>query len=138
VPAPAPIHPLAVGGDALPRPSPSSPGRRVGAYLLDVVLVFVTLFVGWLVWSLVLWSKGQSPGKSILGMRCMSIESGRAASWGTMALRELVGKNLLGSVSLGITTIVSFFLILGDSRQGIWDKLASTVVVDDPDDRLVR
>ncbi|MBW3610816.1 MAG: hypothetical protein KY438_04735 [Actinobacteria bacterium] len=27
--------------------------------------------------------------------------------------------------------------ILGDSRQGIWGKIATTVVVDDPDGRLV-
>lgn len=30
----------------------SSPGRRLGAYLLDVVLMVVTAVIGWLVWSL--------------------------------------------------------------------------------------
>lgn len=131
---PAPTE-LATPGHA--SPALSSAGKRFGAYLLDLVLVFATLFLGWLIWSLVIWSKGQSPAKAILGMRCISTETGRAATWGTMALRELVGKGLLGSVSFGVTTIVSAFLILGDSRQGIWDKIATTVVVDDPDGRLV-
>ena len=117
--------------------SPSSAGKRFGAYALDVALAFVTLFIGWMIWSLVIWSKGQSPGKSLLGMRCISTETGRAATWGTMALREIVGKSLLGSVTFGITTIVSAFMILGDSRQGIWDKIATTAVVDDPDGHLV-
>ncbi len=133
----APVHLSAPAATGLPWPSPSSPGRRLGAYLLDGVLAFVTLFIGWIVWSLVLWSKGQSPGKSLLGMRCMSTETGRAATWGTMALREVVGKSLLGSVSFGITTLVSCFLILGNSSQGIWDKISTTVVVDDPDGRLI-
>jgi uncharacterized RDD family membrane protein YckC len=55
-----------------------------------------------------------------------------------MALRELVYKGILGSVTGGITTIVSAFMILlTDSREGIWDKIAKTAVVEDPDDRLL-
>ena len=116
----------------------SSSGRRLGAYLLDGLLVFVTLIVGWLIWSLILWSQGQSPAKSLLGMRCVRPDTGRVATWGTMALREVVGKMLLGSITYGITTIISCFMILGASQQGIWDRIASTVVVDDPDRRLRR
>jgi uncharacterized RDD family membrane protein YckC len=98
---------------------PSSAGRRFGAYLLDAVLMVVTLFIGWFIWSLIVWGKGQSPGKALLGMRCVSTTTGETATWGTMALRELVGKSILGSVTFGITTIVSCFMILGESRQGI-------------------
>ena len=122
-----------VGGAPL-----SSSGKRFGAYLLDGVLVIVTLVLGWLIWSFVLWSKGQSPGKQLLGMRCVKTDTGQVATWGTMALRELVGKGVLGWITAGITTIVSAFMILGAAHQGIWDKIASTVVVDDPDGRLVR
>jgi uncharacterized RDD family membrane protein YckC len=114
----------------------SSSGRRLGAYLLDVLLAMVTLIIGWLIWSLILWAQGQSPAKSLLGMRCVRPDTGRAATWGTMALREVVGMWLFGSISYGITTIISGFMILGPSQQGIWDKIASTVVVDDPDGRL--
>jgi hypothetical protein len=71
-------------------------------------------------------------------MRCVRTGDGRSASWGTMALREWVGKGLLGSITFGITTLVSCFMVLGDPRQTVWDRVASTVVVDDPDGRLLR
>ena len=31
------------------------------------------------------------------------------------------------------TSLVSCFMILGQARQGIWDKIATTIVVDDKD-----
>lgn len=114
----------------------SSAGKRLGAYLLDGVLLLVTLGIGWVIWSVIVWSKGQTPAKALMGMRCVRTDTGRSATWGTMALRELVGKGVIGSVTFGITTLVSCFMILGAARQGVWDKVASTVVVDDPDGRL--
>jgi uncharacterized RDD family membrane protein YckC len=115
----------------------SSAGRRLGAYLLDGLLLVVTLGIGWLIWSLVAWSKGQTPAKQLMKMRCVKPDTGRVATWGSMALREIVGKGILGMITFGITTIVSWFTILGASRQGVWDKVAGTVVVDDPQGTLV-
>lgn len=114
----------------------SSAGKRFGAYLLDGLLAIVTLFIGWFIWSCVVWSKGQTPAKALMGMRCVRTDTGRSATWGTMALRELVGKGIIGTISCGITTLVSCFMIMGAARQGVWDKVATTVVVDDPDGRL--
>lgn len=112
----------------------STAGKRFGAYLLDILLAIVTLGIGWLIWSLIVWTNGQSPAKALLGMRCIRTDTGRAATWGTMALRELVGKSILGYITLGITTIVSAIMILSDNErhQGVWDKIANTVVVEDP------
>jgi uncharacterized RDD family membrane protein YckC len=124
---------LAVGGAPM-----SSAGKRFGALLLDGLLAVLTLYIGWLIWALIVWSKGQSPGKSLLGMRCVRTDTGLAATWGTMALREWVGKGLIGGASCGITNLVSAFMILGPARQGVWDKIAATVVVDDPEGRLLH
>lgn len=115
----------------------SSAGKRLGAYFLDGLLVLVTLIIGWLIWSLVVWGKGQTPGKALLGMRCVKKDTGRVATFGTMALRELVGKGLLGSVTFGITNLVSCFMVLGAEHSSVWDKVAGTVVVDDPQGRLL-
>jgi uncharacterized RDD family membrane protein YckC len=109
----------------------SSAGKRFGAYLLEALLYIVTLGIGWLIWSLIIWGNGQTPAKALLKMRVVRTDTGQVATWGTMALRELVGKWLIGTVTLGITTLVSCFMILGESRQGVWDKVASTVVVDE-------
>jgi uncharacterized RDD family membrane protein YckC len=116
----------------------SSAGKRFGAYLLEAVLVVVTLVIGWLIWSLIIWGKGQTPAKQVLHMRCVDQSSGRLATWGTMALRELVGKAILANVTCGISTLVGAIMVLGESRQGVWDKIANTVVVDDPQDTLLR
>jgi uncharacterized RDD family membrane protein YckC len=119
-----------VGPVSVAKAPDASVGKRVGAYFLDGLLMIVTLGIGWIVWSLVVWSKGQSPAKSLLGMQCIREDTGQPATWGTMFVREIVGKWLLGAVTFSITTLVSIFMILGESRQGVWDKVAKTVVVD--------
>ena len=109
----------------------TSKGKRFGGWLLDGLLVLVTLVIGWLIWSIVIWERGQSPAKSILGMRVMRLDTGRPAGRGQMALRELVGKVLLGFVP-AYTLVSAIFVLVDPRRQGLWDKIASTVVVDDP------
>jgi uncharacterized RDD family membrane protein YckC len=132
---PMPPPPMAVGAQRTGLPI-SSAGKRFGAYLLEALLLLVTLGIGWLIWSLIVWASGQTPAKSLLGMRCVRLDTRRSATWGTMFLREFVGKGVLGGFTFGLTTIVSAFMILiGDAHEGIWDKLASTVVIDDPDGR---
>ena len=43
--------------------------HRLGAYALDVVLASFTFGIVWLIWSLVIWGQGQTPGKQILKIR---------------------------------------------------------------------
>jgi uncharacterized RDD family membrane protein YckC len=113
----------------------TTPGRRFGACLLDAVLAIVTLFVGWLVWSIVVWGRGQSPGKQLLGVRCVKIRENRCATWGTMVLREFVYKGILfgivASVTFGIGIVLYLWLLWDKRNQELWDKMAGTIVVDD-------
>lgn len=67
--------------------------HRLGGIALDVALVLtsaITLFLGWFIWSLVLWGQGQTPAKQLLKMRVYSIDTGRPASWGHMAVRQFL------------------------------------------------
>jgi uncharacterized RDD family membrane protein YckC len=64
-------------------------------------------------------------------MRVMHLDTGRPAGRGQMALRELVGKVLLGFVPF-YTLVSAIFVLVDPRRQGLWDKIANTVVVDDP------
>jgi len=32
----------------------------LGTYILDVIPAIVTLLIGWLIWSLIVWERGQS------------------------------------------------------------------------------
>ena len=113
----------------------SSKLKRFGSALLEALLVIVTLGIGWLVWSFIVWGRGQTPAKQVLGMRITDTQTLRAATWGTMALREIVGRWLLGIVPL-YTLISCIVLLVDDRSQALWDKIASTVVVNDPDRRL--
>lgn len=107
-------------------------GRRIGAYFLAIPLSIVTLGVGYLVWGLVLWARGQTPTYQVLGMRCWRPESGQVAGWWWMALREVVG-SLVESLLGLITQLISFAAFLATKeRRTLHDMVAGTVVLYDP------
>jgi len=112
-------------------PPLSSPGKRLGAYLLDNLLYIATLGIGWLIWSLIIWKDGYTPAKKLLGMRVVRLDTSQPATWGWMALRELIGKfvgGLAGVLTLGV---LYFMLLWDDKNQQLWDKIAGTVVVEE-------
>jgi uncharacterized RDD family membrane protein YckC len=108
-------------------------GRRLAGYLLDGVLVFVTLFIGWLIWSIVVWGRGQSPGKQILGIRVLRtdrlVASGRLNMFGRTLAMWLIA--IVASFTL-FGYVLYFWLCWDRERQELWDKMASTIVVRDP------
>jgi hypothetical protein len=110
----------------------ASVGRRIGAYFLALVLAVVTLGIGYVIWGLIAWSKGRSPALQVLGMRCWKPAENKVASWGVMALRDIVGSIAQGFLGL-ITGLASFILFLtGKQHKSLPDLVASTVVVYDP------
>lgn len=115
----------------------ASAGRRIGAWFLSVVLVIVTLGIGYLVWGLIVWGRGQTPALQVLGMRVWRPDDRRPASWGYMALREIVGRLVEGI--LFVTYVISFIMMLsGQQRKTLHDLVAGTVVLYDPNKVLAR
>jgi uncharacterized RDD family membrane protein YckC len=117
----------------------SSAGRRLGGYLLDGLLIFFTLVIGWVIWTLIVWAQGQTPAKQILGMRVVRLDTRAHAGWGRMFLRDFIGK-LLVSLTFGLLfiggVIADCWLLWDKDKQELWDKIAGTVVVNDPDKLL--
>ena len=110
----------------------ASVGRRIGAYFLSVLLSVVTLGIGYLIWGLIAWGKGRGPAMQVLGLRCWKPADGKAAGWGTMALRDIVGGIAQGILSI-ITLLISFILFLsGKQHKSLMDLVGGTVVVYDP------
>jgi uncharacterized RDD family membrane protein YckC len=110
----------------------ASIGRRIGAWFLAFPLVIVTLGIGYLVWGLIVWGRGQTPTYQVLGMRCWRPESRQVPSFGWMALREIVGRIAEGVLSV-ITALASFILMCaGKERKTIHDHIAGTIVLHDP------
>ena len=64
--------------------------HRLGAYALDILISSLTFGIGWLVWSFIAWGEGQTPGKRILKIRVRNFDTGAVATWGHMAVRELL------------------------------------------------
>jgi uncharacterized RDD family membrane protein YckC len=68
----------------------ATPQHRLGGFALDIALIFSTCFVGWMIWSLVIWGQGLTPGKQILKMKVVSSQTGLPATWGHMAIRQFL------------------------------------------------
>ena len=67
----------------------ASPVRRLFADVLDAILFFLTLIIGYLIWWLIVLGRGQTPGKQLLGIYAIKRDGSRAG-WGTMFVREVV------------------------------------------------
>jgi uncharacterized RDD family membrane protein YckC len=107
-------------------------GRRIGAFFLAFPLAVVTLGIGYVVWGLIVWGRGQTPALQVLGMRCWRPESGRVAGWGWMALREVIGR-LADHILSIVTELLSFiFMLSRPDRRTLHDLIAGTVVLHDP------
>jgi RDD family len=131
------LYPDQISGLNLPQGTElASIGRRIGSWFLAIPLTIVTLGIGYIIWGLIVWGRGQTPTQQVLGMRTWHPESGRRATWGRMALREIVGGIVTGILSL-ITELLSFILMVtGRERKCLADHIASTVILRDPDNVL--
>jgi hypothetical protein len=113
-------------------------GRRIGSWFLAIPLAIITLGIGYVIWGLIVWGRGQTPTQQVLGMRTWYPQEGRNAGWWRMVLREVVGGFVTGLLSI-ITEVVSFVLMVsGRERRCLADHIASTVVLRDPDNRLAN
>ncbi|HEX2382184.1 MAG TPA: RDD family protein [Acidimicrobiales bacterium] len=152
-PPPSPTPPPAPPSPWLDAPlAPAS--WRLGGLVLDAILVGCTLVVGWLAWWIIDWDSGRSPAKSILHTRVVRAATRELPGFGRMALREAVGKavpagaGLLGLLTLGDGSSAARFLVaasvawyamsvvaalLDPQRRALWDMIAGTIVVLDPD-----
>ena len=121
----------------------ASRSERFAGLVLEFLLVFVTLGIGWLIWSLIVWKDGLTPAKQILKMRVMRLEAREPASWGWMALRQAgigiglgIADGILAAVVGGegllllgflVVTVVTIFT--SDLNQTLSDRIVGTVVV---------
>ncbi len=109
----------------------ATPGRRIGGFFLEIVLAIVTLVIGYIIWTLIVWARGQTPAKQVLNMRIYRVQDQRPANWGYMALRQVVGGFVNGIFYIG--WIVSFIFLFSDAqRRTVPDRIAGTVELYDP------
>jgi uncharacterized RDD family membrane protein YckC len=110
----------------------ASVGRRIGAFFLAIPLSIVTLGIGYVIWGLIVWGQGTTPALQVLGMRCWKPQENQVARWGSMALREFIGRFVVESF-ITIIGIVSLILMcVNQDRRTLHDMIAGTVVLHDP------
>lgn len=110
--------------------------QRLAAFILDVILVPLTLVIGYLIWWLITLANGQTPGKQIVGIRAVNAD-GRPLGWGMTFVREFVIKGLVVGLISWITVyifwLVNYLFPLFDrDRQALHDKMISTLVIVNP------
>jgi uncharacterized RDD family membrane protein YckC len=110
------------------------PGTRrvVAAYTVAVLLFVVTLGVGYIIWSLLVWGDGQTPAQRLFGLRCWRPESRCPAGSVQMALRQASGLLLNGELLVGV-----FILLIEPARTSVGDYFIGTVVLHDPHGALL-
>lgn len=114
----------------------SSRGYRLIAYLIESFLMSITLFIGWLIWSLFTWKEGTTPGHKMIGQKIVVYETGKAASWGRMFVREVLAKIVAAILSIftfGIPAIIDNIFIFRADKRTLHDLIAGTIVVNDPE-----
>ena len=142
----------------------ATPKHRLGGAALSVALLLTsifTLFLGYLIWAMVVWGQGQTPAKQILKMRVYSLDTGKPATWGHMAIRQVLipvafsciyipffviamsaAVDYNDAISSSIATLGSlaiwalqltdaFWILKGEDRQRLTDKWARTYVVNE-------
>ena len=113
--------------------SKCTPGARLGAFLMDILLSVVTLGIGWIIWSFIAWGKGTTPGHQVLKQKIVDENTGETFGWGRMALRELIFKGLVIGVgsffTFGILWVVDSLFVVREDRKTIHDMVSRSIVV---------
>ena len=112
--------------------------HRLGAIALDAVLMVLTLGIGWIIWSMIVWSEGQTPAKKILKLRTLNFSNARSASWGHMAVREAlipITVSIAASITGGIGSIawivVEIVFYFTKGQRTLRDYWVKTVIVNE-------
>ncbi len=106
---------------------------RLGSFLLDLGLMVVTLFIGWVIWNLYTWKTGQTPAKRLLKQVVVDAKTGEVFSWSRMALREFAVKgaagNIIGGATNGISFAVDSLFVFREDRRTVHDLIVGSKVI---------
>jgi uncharacterized RDD family membrane protein YckC len=138
------VNPDPFNPNAFSTPTASSNYRyasfqhRLGAIVLDSVLMVVTLGIGWIIWALIVWSEGQTPAKKILKLRTINFTNGQRATWGHMGIREClipitvsVASTITGGIAGIAWIVVEIVFYFTKGQRTLRDYWAKTVIVNE-------
>ena len=123
---------IPVMNEVSPQPL-ASVQARLGSFLLDLGLMVVTLFIGWVIWNLYTWKTGQTPAKRLLNQVVVDANTGEVFSWSRMALREFAVKgaagNIVGGATSGVSFVVDSLFVFRQDRRTVHDLIVGSKVI---------
>jgi uncharacterized RDD family membrane protein YckC len=112
--------------------------HRLGAIVLDATLMILTLGIGWLIWSFIVWGEGQTPAKKILKLRTINFTNGRPATWGHMGIREglipitvSIASGITGGIAYVAWIVVEIVFYFTKNQRTLRDYWVKTAVVNE-------
>lgn len=135
----------------------AAPRLRLGAFAVDYLIIWLTAGIGWLVWLLFVAPRGQSPGKSLVGISIVRVDGAvppapfvwlREFGWDlAVGAAAVVLLALLGAVAASLEEFLYLWLWLSvlfwavslldaawllwdQDRQTLHDKVLRTLVVE--------
>ena len=112
--------------------------HRLGAIVLDATLMLITLGIGWLIWSFIVWGEGQTPAKKILKLRTINFTNGRPATWGHMGIREglipitvSIASGVTGGIASIAWIVVEIVFYFTKGQRTFRDYWVKTAVVNE-------
>jgi uncharacterized RDD family membrane protein YckC len=112
--------------------------HRLGAIALDIALMTITLGIGWLIWSFIVWGEGQTPAKKILKLRTINFTNGLPATWGHMGIREAlvpttvsIASALTGGIASIAWITVEIVFYFTKNQRTLRDYWVKTAVVNE-------
>ncbi len=118
-----------------PGVSVANPWIRLGSYILEGILMLITLGIGWLIWGAMTAGSGQTPAKRVLKLRVIGASSLTPVGFAKMFWVRGFLAGIVAQLAILCTLGVLLFMPFWDKRkQNLWDKISSTYVVNDPND----
>jgi RDD family len=121
-------------------------GKRLEAFALTLLLLIVTLGVGWLAWSVFECRSGRTPSYRLLGLRVVRRSDQKPIGLCRSLIRSGICCSLLVLPMVVVCAMTGVCFAMGASppdglfrtpRSSPWDWITATMVIDDRDRPLV-
>jgi len=117
----------------------ATPGKRFLAWALNWLIAAFSFGIVWLIWWIIIFKKGLTPGRQIMKLKVIDIRSLEEVSLKRVFIRGTILYfllfnficSILGSIFFGLGFLfltISSTLMFGKSRQALWDLLTNTTI----------
>ena len=106
---------------------------RFGSWLLERVLMIVTLGIGWIIWAITLRGTGQTPAKKMMNLTIWDLETNAPMTLERMIIMRGLAGGLFAGFALPLTLYVLAFMPFWDkNNRDLHDKVSRSSVIATP------